>query len=112
MIDNGAYPSNVFARLKAELTAKYDAEVQTIREALLFYLRYVADDENSSLVSNVPYPIDYSLTEEERMLVVKEYYETTYEDPVARYMYFKKDNFARSYLGELYAPLHDYFYIA
>jgi hypothetical protein len=113
LIDKGAYPSNVFEKVKAELTAKFDAEVQVIREALLFFLHYVADARNENIVvPDVPYIVDYSKTAEERMFSVKEYYETTYEDPVERYMYFKKDTFARSYLGELYAPLHDYFYIA
>jgi len=109
LIDKGAYPSDVFERLEAELRAKYDSEVQDIRDSLLFYLHYVAD--SSITVPDVPYPVDYSLSAEERMFALKAYYEETYEDPVERYAKFKKDTFAKSYLGELYAPLHDYFYI-
>ncbi len=109
LIDRGAYPSDVFEKLQEELQAKYDSEVQKIRDSLLFYLHYVAD--TSTMVPDVPYPVDYSLSPEERMFAVKEYYETTYTDAVERYAKFNKDNFARGYLGELYAPLHDYFYI-
>ena len=46
------------------------------------------------------------------MFIVKEYYETTYTDEYERYAAFKKDEFAKVYIGELYAPLHDYFYRA
>ena len=33
-------------------------------------------------------------------------------DELARFKAFKQDEFAKVYLGELYSPLHDYFYRA
>jgi hypothetical protein len=61
---------------------------------------------------SAPYKVDYSLSEGERLLIVKAYYEDTYADEYERFAAFKKDEFAKVYLGELYAPLHDYFYRA
>ena len=112
LIDNGIYPSDIWGKIEAKLRAAYDNDVQILRDGLLFFLHYVAENENSggATDSDVPYTVDYSLSEEERMLIVKEYYETTYSDPVQRYAAFKADTFVKVYIGELYLPLHDYFY--
>ena len=109
LIDKGVYPSNVWTRIEAKLTAEYERQVEILRDALMFYLHYVAD--NAPIVTpDVPYKVDYSLSEDERMQIVKEYYETTYQDDFERYRAFKDDDFVKVYIGELYAPLHDYFY--
>ena len=111
LIDKGAYPSDVWGKIEANLYAAYNNEVQILRDGLLFFLHYVAEDEKTgTTVNGVPYAVDYSLSEEERMLIVKEYYETAYSDPVERYAAFKADAFVKVYIGELYLPLHDYFY--
>ena len=112
LVDRGAYPSDIWEKIEEKLRAKYAADVQIIRDGLLFFLHYVAEDEdkNTSL-SGVPYKVDYSLSAEERMLIVKEYYETTYVDPAQRFTAFKEDSFVKVYIGELYLPLHDYFYV-
>ena len=108
-IDRGIYPSNVFAKLTATWTAEYEREVEILRDSLVFFLHYVADD--APIVDpNAPYTVDYSLSEEQRMLIVKEYYESTYENEYERFAAFKKDTFAKVYIGELYSALHDYFY--
>lgn len=110
-IDRGIYPSNVFAKLTAKWTAEYEREVEILRDSLVFFLHYVADD--APIVDpNVPYTVDYSLSEEQRMLIVKQYYESTYENEYERFAAFKKDTFAKVYVGELYSALHDYFYRA
>ena len=111
LIDRGAYPSDVWGKIEAKLQEEYDNDVQILREGLLFFLHYVAEDaDKGGSVNGVPYRVDYSLSEEERMFIVKEYYESTYSDPVERYMAFKEDTFVKVYIGELYLPLHDYFY--
>ena len=86
--------------------------MQILRDGLLFFLHYVAEDgkDKGTNGQDIPYLVDYSLSEEERMFIVKEYYETTYSDPVQRYTAFKADTFVKVYIGELYLPLHDYFY--
>ena len=108
LIDKGVYPSDVLEKIRAELTAEYDREITILREGLIFFLHY-AEDEREGYADDVPYLVDFSLSEEQRMFIVKEYYEKTYEDGVVRYDAFKKDTFVRTYLGELYPPLHDYF---
>lgn len=111
LIDKGAYPSTVFSKIEEQWTAEYEKQVEILRESLVFFLHYVADDA-PVVYPSAPYTVDYSLSEEERMFIVKEYYETTYTDEYERYAAFKKDEFAKVYIGELYAPLHDYFYRA
>lgn len=113
LIDNGIYPSDMWEKIEAKLRTAYENDVQILRDGLLFFLHYVAEDEKNSGGSTdngIPYTVDYSLSEEERMLIVKEYYETTYSDPAERYAAFKADTFVKVYIGELYLPLHDYFY--
>ena len=109
LIDKGAYPSDIWEKISAMLTAEYDAQVEILRDSLVFFLHYVADDAPIAY-PNVPYKVDYALSEEERMFIVKEYYETAYLDEYERYAAFKKDDFVKVYIGELYLPLHDYFY--
>ena len=111
LINNGTFPSNLWSMIVSKLTQEYNAQVEQLRDSLLFYLHYVADDA-PIVYPDVPYTVDYSLSEDERMFIVKEYYETTYTDKAARYAAFKKDDFVKVYIGELYLPLHDYFYTA
>ncbi len=111
MMDNGSFLSNIWVRLQAEMTTEHEAEVQVVRENLLFYLHYAdADkeyDEGGS--STIPYPVDYALTEMERVVVVRDYYLSAYTDAEARFNAFKEDTFAKGYLGESYAALWHYF---
>ena len=111
LIDRGAYPSDVWSKMQAERTAEYEKQVEILRDSLIFFLHYVADDA-PMVYPDAPYTVDYSLSEEERMLIVKAYYEGAYTDELARFKAFKQDEFAKVYLGELYSPLHDYFYRA
>ena len=111
LIDKGAYPSDVWSRIQAQLQAEYEKQVEILRESLVFFLHYVADDA-PVVYPDAPYKVEYSLSVEARMFIVRDYYEMTYDDPYARYIAFKKDDFAKVYIGELYAPLHDYFYVA
>ncbi len=110
LIDRGIYTSNIYSKLETELTEACDAEITAIRDALTFYLRYVADGKSQDKKpEGVPYEVDYSLSEEERMAVVRAYYERAYSDTTARFNAFVADTFAKSYLGEMYAPLYHYF---
>ena len=59
-----------------------------------------------------PVVVERGLPVEERMLLVKTYYETTYSNPAERLVAFEEDEIAPEYLAELYAPLHDYFIAA
>ncbi len=112
LVDRGIFRSSIWTKRETELTAACNAEIEVVREALLFYLRYAGTESGSGedkVPSGVPYTVDYSLNEEERLLIVKEYYLNAYSNGQARFDAFEADAFARSYLGELYAPLWHYF---
>lgn len=111
LIENGVFLSKIWELYCEKLQKEYDNEVENIRESLLFYLRFTSKTESGSTETgptNAPYLVDYSLTVEERFFIVKEYYLTTYADAEERYDAFLKDEVAIVYLGETYAPLHDY----
>ena len=107
LIKNNIFLSEIWALYCAKLQEEYEQEVNSIRDGLLFYLQYSVRDEETSSTS--PYPIDYSLTAQERLAVVKEYYETTYANATERFEAFKADKVAVWYLGEYYSPLYDHF---
>lgn len=107
LIDNGIFFSEIWAKIQDDLELKYERAVEAVREALLFYLRYSSSPDGE--IPSAPYTVNYALTLEERMIIVRDYYEDTYTNAAERYEAFKKDQVAKSYLGELYLPLHDYF---
>lgn len=104
LIKNGVFLSEIWERYCAKLQQEYEQELESLRQGLLFYLQY-----SKSASADAPYEVDYNSTAEERFNVVKAYYETTYTDGAERFEAFKADEFALSYLGELYALLYDYF---
>ncbi len=104
MIDRGCFLSNVWERLEEEMTEEHEAEVTVLREKLLFYLHYADNGGGAEL----PYPVDYSLSVEGRMAVLRDYYVGAYDDALERFEAFDEDTFARTYLGEGYASLWQY----
>ncbi len=107
LLENGVGRSSALAYYTARETAKLEQEIDSLREGLLFYLRFSAKNESGEKDS--PYTVDYSLTYEERFESVKVYYLATYTNAEERYVAFKADEVAVVYLGELYPGLHDYF---
>ncbi len=108
LIDRGIYLSTLWEQINERLTANYEAEVETLRDGLLFFLHYTGNG-TEKVPAGVPYPVDYSLSEEDRLNGVRSYYMNAYSNGQARFDAFNKDEFARSYLGELYAPLWHHF---
>ncbi|MBQ8296093.1 MAG: hypothetical protein IJX87_06675 [Clostridia bacterium] len=108
LVENGTFLSTIWTAIEKKLQAEFEAAVEAVREDLLFYLRFTvkADEE---IAGSTPYPLDYSLTGEERFAVVKAYYEGAYTDGTERFAAFAADEAAKGYLGEWYAPLYDYF---
>ncbi|MBQ8322564.1 MAG: hypothetical protein IJX91_01210 [Clostridia bacterium] len=107
LLDNGTFLSPIWALYCEKLTAEYEQEITQVREALLFYLQYSSKvDEGDGF----PYLVDYSLSLDERVTIVKEYYETTYnKDWAAILEAYKLDRVAVAYLGEYYGALYDHF---
>ena len=108
LVDNRIFNSETYDRIAGNLQAKYDQEVEVIRDGLLFYLQYSMRPEGTGTES-APYTVNYALTPLERFFIVREYYETTYTDAAERFTVFQADKVAPSYLADMYAPLYDYF---
>lgn len=107
LVENGIFMSGIWELIKAKLQAEFEQEVENLRESLLFYLRF--STAGGVDVSEAPYTVDYSLSDEERFYVVRDYYLDAYANGAERMAVFKADKVAPQYLGELYAPLYDYF---
>lgn len=107
LLENGIYRSGIYKLIATKLDEEYNAEVERLREGLLFYLRFSSKAEES-VTENAPYTVDYSLTYQERYEVVSTYYMDTYSDAAERFETFKADKLAPNYLGEFYATLYDY----
>ena len=106
-LDNGTFLSDSWVLQERALRTQYEEEISWIRDALIFYLQYSTKPEPTI---NAPYPVDFSISYEERLKVVKEYYLEAFSSGKERYDAFVKDDMARAYLGELYLPLRDYFH--
>ena len=105
---SGVFHSKIWEKICASLDADFEAEVELIREGLLFYLQYSGKPSSSN--PNVPYVVNYSLTIQERVSIVKVYYMEAYTDPNERFNAFKADKVAPGYLCEAYSSLYQWFY--
>ena len=105
LVENGTFLSGMWPLIQERLQTAYEQEVEAIRNQLLFYLTYSASEE----IENAPYTVDYSLSPQERMVIVREYYLTAYTNAAERFAAYKADALATNYLEEYYAPLYDYF---
>lgn len=103
MAKAGNYRSAAYTKVCDELTAQCNAEIDEVREGLLFELQYTM-----RAGSDAEYA-DYALTPLERVNAVKAYYNTKYSDATERFEAFKADESAQAYLGEYYAGMYDYF---
>lgn len=104
LVKAGIFRSEIWKNLCARLQDAYDAEVEMLREGLLFYLQYSGQQQNGA-----GYTVDYSLSVVDRTVLVKEYYIRTYDDPNERFEAFKNDPIAPSYLCEAYSSLYQWF---
>ena len=103
LLKAGVFRSGIWENICAALEESYNQEVESLRDGLLFYLRFASKQEGDS----APYTVDYSLTYEQRLAVVRGHYDSAYPDPKRKFEAFKGDKVALKYLGELYAPLYE-----
>jgi hypothetical protein len=106
LVDNGIFNSEIWNLFVQKRQEQRDADVEFIRASLLFYLQYSYKVEESG--SAPPYKLDYRLSEEERYIVVRDFYMEHYDDPEERLNAFKSDKVAKSYLGEWYGTAYNY----
>lgn len=105
LIERGIFLSGIWDAYQAKLQAEYDQKIENLRDSLLFYLRFSTKPD----AYGTGYTVDYDLPVEERLAIVRQYYQTTYPDAEKRFEAFKEDKVAVVYLEELYAPLYDLF---
>ncbi len=105
---NGMFRSQMYKRFTDQINAEYTAKIEEIREALLFYLQYTSRPEDTE-GQDAPYVVNYALSLEQRLDIVRSYYYEAYSDPQERFDAFKNDEVAKVYLGEFYAPLYHVF---
>lgn len=106
LLQAGTYVGSTYEKVCEELQAVCDEEIASLRDGLLFYLHYAVHSEGET----TPYLVDYSLPYEERIPIVRAYYESAYPDAEDRVMAFKVDEVAMSYLGEFYGAIYELYY--
>lgn len=106
LLKNGIWRSGVYQKICDALDDRYDAEVEALRDGLLFYLRFSTRSEDAS---SAPYTVDYSLDYPARYNIVKDYYESTYSTRQERLDALNADAVALAYLGEYFMVLYNYF---
>ena len=105
LIERGIFLSGIWDAYQAKLQAEYDQKIESLRDSLLFYLRFSTKPD----AYGTGYTVNYDLSLEERVAIVRQYYESAYTDAKERFEAFKEDKVAVVYLEELYAPLYDRF---
>jgi hypothetical protein len=107
LVENGTLLSDMWPLIQTKLRAEYEQEVEAVRDALLFYLRFSTKVEETE-ATDAPYEVDYSLEYPDRYYAVRDYYMNTYTNASERFNTFKADEVAPQYLGEYYRTLYDY----
>ena len=105
LIEHGIFLSGIWEAYKEKLQAEHDQKIESLRDSLLFYLRFSTKPDSYG----TGYSVDYDLAVEERFAIVKQYYETTYTNVKERLAAFKEDKVAVVYLEDLYSALYDFF---
>ncbi len=108
LVENGTFTSALYALTEEKLRNACEEEIEAVKAELIAYLAASKDTEGGG-TEDVPYLVDYTLSYDERVDIVKEYYISAYSDGQERMNAFKEDEVAILYLGEYYAPLYDYF---
>lgn len=109
LIDNGTFLSDLWKLQEEKLRAEYNLEIETIKESLLFYLRF-SSKVDLSMLEGLPYVPNYALPYTERYDQVRDAYFTKISDANERMQAFHNDKVAPSYLGESYSVLYEYIY--
>lgn len=104
LLKAGIFRSPVWEKICAALEESYEQEVENLRDGLLFYLRFASKPDAGA---DAPYTIDYSFTYEQRLSIVRTYYDGAYTDAKLKFEAFQADKVAVNYLGERYAPLYE-----
>lgn len=107
ILKNGTARSQLYEKACERLQEEYEAEVERLRNGLIFYLQYSCRGNDTS-ADSAPYTVNYALPYTQRYVIVRDYYMSAYTNASERFEAFRTDTIARNYLGEYYATLSDY----
>ena len=109
LIANNFARSSVFEYTAQRIDDAATAEVEVVKEDLLYQLAYESLGTEGNEMGPYRYPENpnYNLTASQRFLVVRNYYMDVTDDPNARLQSYSMDSLARTYLGEFYSTLYD-----
>ena len=107
LLKNGTFMSALYAQYCTKIENEYAQKVEEVRQALLFYLQYTSRPDGTG-DQFAPYVVNYALPMEQRLDIVRGYYETQYTDEqsIERFEVFKQDKVAIVYLGEYYGSVY------
>lgn len=109
VLANNFARSTAYSREKELIASGAAADVEAVKEDLLYQLAYEAlgSEGNENGPYRYPENPNYNLSYSQRFLVVRNYYMQVETNPAARLAAYGADSLARSYLGEFYQTLYD-----
>lgn len=110
MLENNVARSSMREMQEETIDSKAQEEIEFVRNDLLYKLIYQSGlDGNEYGPYSYPDNPDYTLSEVQRFLVVRDYY-MKIKDARTRVIVFELDTFAQEYLGMFYRTLYDLLY--
>ena len=109
LVSNHFSHSLVYSLQQSLFDEELERDVDMIREELLYTLAYKTTGKEGNEFGPYSYPEnpDYSLTESQRFILVRQYYMDLTTDPRARLEAYAGDSLARGYLGRFYDTLYE-----
>ncbi len=109
MVERNTARASAREKEETRLRTEANAQVDAVREDLLYQLAYEAYQNEGNENGRYRYPENpnYNLSYSQRFLVVRQYYMDVTSDPVARLDAYRMDSLARTYLGDFYQTLYD-----
>lgn len=106
ILSNGLQSSTLYEQKAADLQAKFEYEVEVIREQLEYSIALSEPFPDNQGDASVGYIVDYSLSYTERYIAVRDYY-LAIADPADRMAKYTADDVAKNYLDSYYTTLYN-----
>lgn len=110
-LTNGVFNSSIVAAKNREIDDELNLQLAILKDNLIYNMTLSEPTNGDDVGENpdVGYIVDYSLSYNERFIIVRDYY-LKISDPVERLNLYRADETARKYLSTYYTSLYDYFY--
>lgn len=109
LMENGVENSSLYEDKKAALTAEYERQLEIIIEQLEYAMTLNEPIPDDDADKSAPYIVDYTLSYNERYILVRDYY-LSIQDPSERLNMYTNDAVARRYLDSYYSALWSLLY--